>query len=416
MGKKKFFLLAFLAVLIASIPFTISILKTPQDPRSRAQYAGSAKLSFEPESSTTSPIQKSIGETVAIDMILDPGTELVSFVKFQIAFDPTKLTLDTDNPFTINNDAFPVKVEGPIVTNNSLGQSLSVGADGTKVIQNKTKIGTVNFRAIGGTGSAVTTVSFNNITQVLSGGSDDGYKTNVLATTTPSYIAIGGTDNLSPTISINPCLQSCPSITPGSSITPDPNQTTISFDLLLHGVGAAGDNPNPTGNSLSNKTPLHPQRQLTVEILNSANQPVATSAGAINYDVQAGSFKGSIAFNQAVDGQYTIKVKTPRYLRKRIAGVQTIKPRQDNRITRTDLIAGDTNGDNFLDVRDYNSFLDCGYGALDPLPIADNNSLFNKAACQNHKPPENIDINDDGIVDSTDYNLFLRELSVQNGD
>jgi hypothetical protein len=341
-------------------------------------------------------------------MMVDPGDNLVSFVKFQISFDPTKLQLDTNNPFTINNASFPVNVEGPVVTNNSLGQSVSVGPDGTKVVQTKTKVGTVNFKAVGDTGSAVTTVSFTNLTQVLSAGSNDGARTNVLSSTTPSIISISGDTQISP------------SITPGTTTTPSPTgtkSTTITFDLLLHGVGSAGDNPNPTGNSLSNKTPLHPQRELTVLIFNSRNETVATSSGAINYNSQSGSFKGSIAFNSIVDtGNYSIKVKTPRYLRKAIKGIQKIEPLRDNLISQTALVAGDTNGDNTLDVRDYNAFLDCGYGVLSPLPMADPNSLFNKSVCQAHKPADHIDINDNGIVDSVDYNLFLRELSVRQGD
>ena len=79
-------------------------------------------------------------------------------------------------------------------------------------------------------------------------------------------------------------------------------------------------------------------------------------------------------------------------------------------------MAGDTNGDNALNILDYNAFLDCGYGVLNPLPINDANSYFNKKICQNHPPTENIDIEDNGLVNSYDYNLFLRELSVQNGD
>jgi hypothetical protein len=405
--NKKLLLFALLFLLVLSVPFTISLLKKPQETRSRAA-TGTTTLAFEPVSSTSNPLQKKLGDTVSLDMMVDPGDNLVSFVKFQISFDPTKLELDTNNPFTINNASFPVNVEGPVVTNNSLGQSVSVGPDGTKVVQTKTKVGTVNFKAIGNTGSAVTTVSYTNLTQVLSAGSDDGARTNVLSSTTPSIISISADTQISP------------SVTPGTTTQPSPTGTkltTITFDLLLHGVGSAGDNPNPTGNSLSNKTPLHPQRELTVLIFNSKNEAVATSSGAINYNSQSGSFKGSIAFNSTVTtGNYSIKVKTPRYLRKAIKGIQKIEPLRDNQIAQTALVAGDTNGDNALDVRDYNAFLDCGYGVLSPLPMADPNSLFNRTVCQAHKPAEYIDVNDNGIIDSVDYNLFLRELSVRQGD
>jgi hypothetical protein len=80
------------------------------------------------------------------------------------------------------------------------------------------------------------------------------------------------------------------------------------------------------------------------------------------------------------------------------------------------LVTGDTNNDNVLNILDYNALLDCGYGELNPLPINDPNSTYNSKECQVHTPTEDVDLNDDGIINSTDYNLFLRELSVQNGD
>lgn len=417
MFDKKLLIVAFLFLLALSIPFTLSVLRKPQETRTRAA-TGTATLSFTPISSSASPLQKRVGDTISLDMMLDPGSNMVSFVKFQLSFDPTKLQLDTANPYTINDASFPINVEGPILTPGKLGQSLSVGVDGTKVIQATTKAGTVKFKAVGPTGNTPTLVTFTDLTQALSSGPNDTYRSNVLSGTTPASILISGDGSIitpgtsvTPSVSVSPT----PSLTPGPSIPA--NTTTVTFDLLLHGVGAAGDNPNPRGNSLSNKTPLSPQRKLDVIIINSSNQPVSTASGAINYDASNGTFKGSIAFPAAIaEGNYTVKVKTPRYLRKQVAGVQKIIPLKDNRMPQTELVAGDTNGDNVLDVIDYGAYLDCGYGVLNPLPNADANSIFNKAICQAHKPAENIDTDDNGIVDSSDYNLFLRELSVQNGD
>lgn len=80
------------------------------------------------------------------------------------------------------------------------------------------------------------------------------------------------------------------------------------------------------------------------------------------------------------------------------------------------MIAGDINDDNQLDVEDYNILRDCGYGALNPLPISDPTSEYNSPTCQSHQFKNNADLNDDGIIDSHDFNLFIRELSVQAGD
>lgn len=410
--KNRSFLIALIALLLIGTYFTLTQSKKPQEVRSRAATA-STTLSFNPTSTGTNPIQKQVGDTIALDMMVDPGNNHVSFVKFQVKYDPTKLALSNTNPFIVNTEALPTNVEGPVLGSGLLGQSLSIGADPTKVIQTKTKVGTVNFTAIGGTNGTSTIVSFNSITQVLSAGPNDNSYQSVLQSTTPATIIIGGNSNITPTIIGDPCQDSCPTVTSG----PTGAGTTVTFDLLLHGVGSAGDNPNPSGSSLSNKSPVHPQRILNVQILDDSNKLISSSSGAINYDAQSGSFKGSIAFAQAIkEGNYIIKVQTPRYLRRRIQGVQKITPLRDNNMPRIDMVAGDTNGDNALDILDYNGFLNCGYGVLDPLPIDDANSMFNKPVCKAHKQAENIDVNDNGIIDSADYNLFLRELSVQSGD
>lgn len=402
--KRKLFYTGFFLLVSLGTLLVLSQIQKPQDNRSHA--AASTALSLSPANSS-----KQVGDAIALDVMIDPGTNMISLVKFQIQYDPQKIQLAT-NPFTINTEAFPIKVEGPAKTTNTLGLTLSVGADSTKVIQKPTKIGTINFTALSGTGGLPTNVTFTNLTQAFSIDPNTTPKENVIQNKNPAAITIGGNSTVTPSIVVDKCPEFCPSITPFPSGT-----TTVSFDLLLHGVGSAGDNPNPSGNSLSNKNPLHPQRELTVEIYNSANQAIATSSGGINFDAQSGSFKGAIGLSPNIaKGSYSIKVQTPRYLRKRIPGSQKLTPATDNRIAQAPLVAGDTNGDNALDVLDYNAFLDCGYGILNPLPVDDANSLFNKKACKAHSPAQYIDINDDGIVDSTDYNLFLRELSAQSGD
>ncbi len=400
-SQKKALILGSLLVLALSIPITVRFLQPRQEIRSKA--AGSTKLSFTPVSTATAPLQKNVGDTIALDMMVDPGTNLVTFIRFQLQYDPTKLEIVQPDPFTINASAFPQKIEGPVLGSGTVAESLSVGSDPTKAIQAVTKVGTVNFKAIAGTGGAPTTVTYTTLTQALSSGANDQAGENVLSTTTPATIIIeGGT-----------------AATPSGTVTPEPTSvtTSISLDLLLHGVGAAGDNPNPKGNDLSNKNPLHPQRDVDVIIIDNTNQVIATQAGAILYDNGNGSFTGKIDLGTSFPtGNYNIKVKTDRYLRKLVPGIQTITNLKDNKIPQIDVVAGDINDDNILNVLDYNAFLDCGYGEINPIPMIDPNSTFNKQPCQVHKPVINVDVDDNGVVDSPDYNLFLRELSVQNGD
>lgn len=401
-NKKKIIVSTFLLLLLISIPLTISLLSRSnrQDTRTRAA-GGTTTISFSPDSSTTTPLQKGVGDDIALDMYVDPGSNIVTFIRYQIAYDATKVKLAATNPIELNQTVF-TNIEGPVITSGNIAQSISIGSDPTKAIQKKTKIGTLHFTAVGNTGNAPTTIAFGNLTQALSSGANDQASQNVLSSTTPAVIAINGTG-----------------ATPSASTMPQPTitGTAVSFTLLLHGVGTAGDNPNPSGNSLSNKNPLHPQRNLAVQVFDTNNQIVASSSAPITYDSASGTFVGAVGLGPNIpSGNYNIKIQTDRYLRKRIPGIQQIKFNQTTPLAITQMVAGDTNNDNVLNVLDYNALLDCGYGQLNPLPIADANSIYNTPACKVHKPQVNVDLNDDGVVDSTDYNLFLRELSVQNGD
>lgn len=219
---------------------------------------------------------------------------------------------------------------------------------------------------------------------------------------------------IAPTSTPIPTNTPAPTSTPIPTPTPQP--TSLSITLLLHGVGAGGDNPNPAS-AFSNKAPLHPQRNANIQIINTKNQIVLNTVASVNYNGATGAFLGKIDLgNNFPKGSYIIKIKTPRYLQKLFPTVFAINPGINNQLPRTDLIAGDTNNDNVLNILDYNGFLDCGYGKIEPLPMADAKSVFNSKQCKAHTTPENIDIDDNGIVDSVDYNLFLRELSFLSGD
>lgn len=58
-------------------------------------------------------------------------------------------------------------------------------------------------------------------------------------------------------------------------------------------------------------------------------------------------------------------------------------------------------GDNVLDIRDYNIFVSC-FG-----------SRLNTSTCLNK---EAADLNDDGVVDSSDFTLLFASFQTQYGD
>ena len=403
MKSKKLFLSTLICVclLLISIALTLKFTRQKQDTRTRAN--ASTTLSFTPESSATNPIQKNVGESMPLAITINPGNNLVTFVRFQVKYDPAKITLETTNPFIPNTAAFPITIEGPVLSTGMIAASVSIGSDPTKVVQKPTTLGTLNFKAVSTTEGTPTQITYTTLAHALSAGPNEQAGENVLSGTTPA------------TITINTL-----SSTPSSTLSPIPtgNSTTLKIDLLLHGVGNAGDNPNPKESSLSNKNPLHPQRDLSVTIIDSNNEPISTQSGSIAYNAGQGNFTTELDLGPSFPtGNYSIKIKSDRYLRKQTSGIISIQNLKQNTAPQTALVAGDVKSDNILNALDYNILLDCGYGAIKPLPIADPNSLFSSQFCKSHEPYKaNADLEDNGIVNSSDYNLFLRELSVQNGD
>jgi Mg-chelatase subunit ChlD len=193
-----------------------------------------------------------------------------------------------------------------------------------------------------------------------------------------------------------------PEVSP--SVTQGPN-TILSFNILLHGIGNAGDNANPTAHSLSNQEPVRKTRTLDISVFNTNNQLVASGASSVIYASSSGSYKGEITLSSALvpTGNYNVKVGMDQHLTRLLAGIQTITGGQTNTMPDATLITGDINNDNKLDILDYNFILDCY------------SDLVQAAACADTNKKTASDINDDSFVNQFDYNLFLREISTQPG-
>jgi len=209
---------------------------------------------------------------------------------------------------------------------------------------------------------------------------------------------------IAPTVTSAPTITAVPTVTSAPTATPVPNATRLSFTILLHGIGNSGDSTNPNQSSLSNKNPIHPQRPLTIIVFDSAGTSVLTKDGLIGYDAAGGNFKGIIDLGTTLpSGQYTLKIKTPQYLKRQIPGILTIKAGQVQELAPITLTAGDITGDNSLSILDYNVLVGC-YSDFEP-PVS----------CSGTQSRDS-DLNDDNKVNQIDYNLFLRNLSLQYGD
>jgi hypothetical protein len=195
------------------------------------------------------------------------------------------------------------------------------------------------------------------------------------------------------------------SIVPTTTI-PSPTSAggsaSLSIQVFLHGIGKGGDNANTQ--SSGNTSPKHPQRSVSIEMYNAANQLAATKTGTITYNSTAGNFQGNVSLGTLSSGAYTAKIKIPQYLKKGLPGIITLPNTASGTVGPISLTTGDANNDNALSILDYNMILDC----FSDLTPAKNCSDANKKTA--------TDLTDDGNVNQFDYNLFLRELSVQSGE
>lgn len=258
LNGKKLFLIGFIVILLIGIPVSVYLLQQQQETRSRAQK--STTLTFAPDSSQTSPIQKKVGDTIPLDITVNPGTNLVSFLKLQIQYDTDKLATASANAFAPNTVIFPTVLEGPIYSPGKIEITLSVGPDPTKAVQSLAKAGTVTFTALANTPDGQPTlVTYGPTTQVLSIGSTDQASENVLSSSSPATIAIGG-EAVSPTtvpiptgtLTPTPEITNAPTPTTALVDTPTPGATlTPIFTPTPTGTGPATPNQVPVCNNLA---------------------------------------------------------------------------------------------------------------------------------------------------------------------
>jgi len=183
-----------------------------------------------------------------------------------------------------------------------------------------------------------------------------------------------------------------------------PEETKARFEVFLHGIGNAGDNANPTNSSLSNKQPVHTTRQIDITIYDANNQLIANSSSPVDFNSQSGSFPGIHQLGSGFPtGKYSVLVSSPGYLTRKIPRIVTITNAGEVDLGKIHLVSGDVDLNNALNILDYDLIIGCytDYAPPESCTTADRNST---------------DINDDGTVNQFDYNLFLRELSVQFGD
>lgn len=319
MSGKKLFLIGFIIILLIGIPLTIYFLQKQQETRSRAQK--STNLTFAPESSQVSPIQKNIGDSVPLDIMVNPGTNLVSFVKLSIQYDPDKLATDSANAFAPNTTVFPTVLEGPVYSSGKIEVTLSVGPDPTKAVQVLSKAGTVTFKAIANTAEGQpTVVTYSSTTQVLSIGSTDQASENVLSSTTPATIAIGGQAVITGTPVPIPTgtLTPTPVVTATETPTPSPTATPSPTSIAATATPTTAFVPSPTGTGSANVVPVC--NSLAVDRATTGSAPFSITFTAngtdsdgtiskVNFNFGDGAVSGDITTSGGI-GTNSVNVQT----------------------------------------------------------------------------------------------------------
>lgn len=190
--------------------------------------------------------------------------------------------------------------------------------------------------------------------------------------------------------------------TPTSS-APATGNPIANVSFVVPGIGDAGGNIKPL-QTLRNFTLFLYGKD--VNTTDPAVQPLYTVNSQAQFDTNPASptfnkfVRKSLDLGAAIpDGQYMLALSTDMALRK-IISVLSISRTQPLDIPTQNLIIGDLNHDNKMDINDYNILVNC-FG-----------SKNGSATCSS-----NADLNDDGAVDGIDYNLMIRsfELLKQSG-
>ncbi|MCL6096551.1 MAG: hypothetical protein M1444_02590 [Patescibacteria group bacterium] len=244
-------------------------------------------------------------------------------------------------------------------------------------------------------------------------------------TQTAQYTTYNGSTTCNPVNITQPCtVPSCDvgnvcangtcvaQASPTPTGTPIPGNTYIALRIGMDAVGSVGDNENPDSSS-SNQSPQRTSRDLAVQIFNSNNSQVFAQVGSINYNSTSGVFEGTVDLGaNFASGNYIVKVKSDGHLRRIIPGIQNLSPSvtQPIQLPGANLVAGDVDSNNALNINDYNILLSCVTSPF--IANIDDHALCNSNA--NYVILS--DLEDNGVVNEFDYNLFLREYAVQNGD
>jgi uncharacterized protein YkwD len=218
------------------------------------------------------------------------------------------------------------------------------------------------------------------------------------------------------TVTLNPSTG--PTITiPGTTLIPtiSNGQTTIMPTITTPATTTQPNTPSPTSGKVSvdmqigikvkitgigtggNLYPKHLSRHVNVIVYGTGVEPVATGNAFLPFD-GLNYFTGVIHLGKLNEGSYFVKIVSDNTLQTLAKPeFQNLSGDHMNDIPPVTLVQGDTTNDNIINIADFNAALPC----------------FQNKRCDT---ASNIDFNDDGLTDVTDYNLFLQGFLQAQGN
>ncbi|HVZ11891.1 MAG TPA: cohesin domain-containing protein [Patescibacteria group bacterium] len=333
------FVAGFAAILVLAviIPLTVSQINKLQESRSHA--------SGEPVAIILTPTTKTLnaGDELDVDVKISGGQNNMSAV--DITFDYSSTTLAI--PSNIPNSFVPASTFTTISNSmsSSTGKIHYVGVNvGTNPITGTVSLGTFKFIA---QGSGTATIGFSNI-HVNASGVTGAVPVDTTNTVTGSYTVVGNAGGTTPTTT--PTTDISPTAIPTG--VQSSGATTLQLTLALTGIGAGSPN-------ILNNNPVNATQSADVNVYDAQNNLILSTTGTVNYDPISGFFKGSIPLGTLAAGNYTVKTRLKNTLWKRLPGIIPVVVDTNNVSPTTTLVSGDFNGDNRIDLLDYNLLIAC---------------------------------------------------------
>lgn len=410
--NKKPRLIAVAVFIVAlSLPIVISQVLREQDIRQGAQSANPVSLSFSPFSKNVK-----VNDVIEVTLKINTNGNDISAVEGYLKYVPADLSLieiTGGQNYTVVNPNTDPNVFKPIVIYNQTANP-AIGSDVTLAV--------IKFKALK---EGQTEVLFGPIGSSPLKIAASGSSTNVTTSQTASgnYTVAGNisptttdTTNTSPSPTTktedtnSPPPPDSPTQTPTATQVPTatliptatsiPGDTGININIQLPGIGKGSA-------SLGlNATPIHPQRNATVQLLDNTNSVVKTVTSLMVFTPDASAYFGQFSLGPDFQsGSYTAKIRLDNTLNKNLSGVVSITKGVLNASTvwtanPVSLISGDLNNDNTLGVIDWTYMIAC---------------VKNESSCT-AEIRKLADLNDNGSVDELDVQILQRGFALRNGD